>query len=782
MGAQSVSKRTAGRGAKRSAPNHAPDRKPAKKHQGDTKLKKGKRRAYDTAEIVQGHVRDVEDDDLEAFDEYKDFHSFLSSIDPDALAQRVKKQKRASIPDIAYVTRASALAARGRSIVDLVAESTGIESEQSELEIATRNSVADFNATVSVSESNDDVPVHQELDHVTNSTDDNFEADYEAVGRVFKNQPRTSDRLPIKSRDGRVHLPVLDVKIQSSVDASGLSSDVKPYINSSETDVEQLEEAEFELTPAQLLAETKERLAKIASAIIEDPEENIDSLTKLREVLSHASSREQQFALLTLTAVYKDIIPGYRIRPLTDVEKAEKVTKEIKKTRNFEQTLVNGYQQFVSSLMSFCKVNRREASSGKVHPLKHVAVTAACSLLSSAPHFNFRTELFSIIVNQVCRKTKDHLFNKSLSTLTELFANDEEGDASFEAVRLLTKKMKDREYQVDESTISSFLHLRLLSELEARASTSSVDRKVKGERKFINKRNKKLIKAQKEVEKDLREAEATVDVQSRERLQSDTLKLVFATYFRILQTGNRLVMGAALEGLARFAHLINVDFFGDLLEVLKQLLADVTEISERTLTTRASLLCIVTAFALQTGQSGTKETMTLDLSQFLQGLYSTIIDLSFNADIETAMYGPAEIDNEKRATINVATEAEMLLRALDAVFFKQRAQTTQTRLAAFVKRLSLCAVQFPEKSAAGSLELIKRLSTRYSRLVSLYTTDDTAADGSYDGMTNSLELTNAATTNAYELALFQKHYSPKVRQAVSLLLENLRESASKSRH
>ncbi|ORY85113.1 nucleolar complex-associated protein-domain-containing protein, partial [Protomyces lactucae-debilis] len=602
-----------------------------------------------------------------------------------------------------------------------------------------------------------------------------IEADYETLNRSFKNQPSASLRLPIKSRDGRVHLmdnekPQLDKlpKLLLHVETPSSSTEA-------ESDTEQV--AEPTLTPAQKLAQTKEALARIASSIIEDPEDEIDSLGKLREVLLHGNIREQQFALLTMTAVYKDIIPGYRIRPLTDVEKAEKVTKEIKKTRNFEQGLVNNYQQFINSLMSFCKTNRRASMAGSSHPLKRAAVIASCSLLSSAPHFNFRTELFSILVNQICRKTIDELFSKSLSTLIEIFAGDEDGDASFEAVRLLTKKMKDREYQVDESTIAAFLHLRLLRELDVRASASKVDRKAKIERKFINKRNKKLMKSQKEVEKDLREAEATVDVETRERLQSDTLKLVFAAYFRILQTGNRSVMGAALEGLARFAHLINVDFFGDLLEVLKQLLADVNDDAEKTLSTRASLLCIVTAFALQTGQSGTKETMTLDLSMFLQELYSTMLELSFNTDVEKNFREDAQMDSKQRATINVATEAEMLIRALDAVFFKQRAQSTQARLSAFVKRLSICAANFPEKSAAGSLELIKRLAARYSRLVSLYNTDDTAADGAYDGTTNSLELTNTSTTNAYELALFQRHFSPKVRTAATSLLETLRESA-----
>ena len=49
-------------------------------------------------------------------------------------------------------------------------------------------------------------------------------------------------------------------------------------------------------------------------------------------------------------AVFKDIIPGYRIRPLTDKEKAEKVGQMVQRTRDWEQGLVNVYQLYLRTL------------------------------------------------------------------------------------------------------------------------------------------------------------------------------------------------------------------------------------------------------------------------------------------------------------------------------------------------------------------------------------------------------------------------------------------------
>jgi nucleolar complex protein 3 len=54
-------------------------------------------------------------------------------------------------------------------------------------------------------------------------------------------------------------------------------------------------------------------------------------------------------------AVFKDVIPGYRIRNLTDAEKTEKVSQMVARSRDWEQGLVNVYQTFLRSLESELK-------------------------------------------------------------------------------------------------------------------------------------------------------------------------------------------------------------------------------------------------------------------------------------------------------------------------------------------------------------------------------------------------------------------------------------------
>lgn len=58
----------------------------------------------------------------------------------------------------------------------------------------------------------------------------------------------------------------------------------------------------------------------------------------------------RKLAILSQLSVFKDVLPGYRIRALTDKEKAEKVSQMVARTREWEQGLVGVYQSYLRSL------------------------------------------------------------------------------------------------------------------------------------------------------------------------------------------------------------------------------------------------------------------------------------------------------------------------------------------------------------------------------------------------------------------------------------------------
>jgi nucleolar complex protein 3 len=58
----------------------------------------------------------------------------------------------------------------------------------------------------------------------------------------------------------------------------------------------------------------------------------------------------RKLAILSQVAVFKDIIPGYQIRSLTEQEKSEKVGQAVARLREWEQGLVGVYQRFLQLL------------------------------------------------------------------------------------------------------------------------------------------------------------------------------------------------------------------------------------------------------------------------------------------------------------------------------------------------------------------------------------------------------------------------------------------------
>ena len=58
----------------------------------------------------------------------------------------------------------------------------------------------------------------------------------------------------------------------------------------------------------------------------------------------------RKLAILSQLAVFKDIIPGYRIRELSEKEVAEKVSQVVAHLREWEQGLVRVYQNYLQCL------------------------------------------------------------------------------------------------------------------------------------------------------------------------------------------------------------------------------------------------------------------------------------------------------------------------------------------------------------------------------------------------------------------------------------------------
>lgn len=122
-----------------------------------------------------------------------------------------------------------------------------------------------------------------------------------------------------------------------------------------------------------------------------------------------------------------------------------------------------------------------------------------------------------------------------------------------------------------------FLSLQIQN-VETNAKAEQLEKKNKKKKLLQNqhfsRKEKKNLKKKRKIEDPLEEAEAVEKISTKLKLATETMNFVFMTYFRVLKRmPTTLLIEPVLEGLAKFAHLINVDFFEDLISTLGDLIA-----------------------------------------------------------------------------------------------------------------------------------------------------------------------------------------------------------------
>lgn len=543
-----------------------------------------------------------------------------------------------------------------------------------------------------------------------------------------------------------------------------------------------LEELEKDLSVEELFAQRKAHIAEIGTGLLSDPEKNISTLKELVEMCSDEDDSISKLALLSSVAVFKDIIPGYRVRLPTEKELEMKVSKEIKKMRDYESTLLRCYQTFLQKLITL----------GKGSSLQQIAVRCMCILLEAIPHFNYRDSLLAAVIMHMS-SIEDLNRRLSCAAIRSLFLSEgkHRGEATVEAVQLIADFVKRNHCRLHPDTIEVFLSLSFYEDLSRhndlksdgknryRQKQKNNDLKQSGPEKSENKVKKHQLaaKLREEVEEDFKAASSAPDSSECRRMQTQTLAAVFETYFRILKCsldpqldrrinpangehmhhgfGLRPLLVPCLDGLGKFSHLINVEFMGDLLTYLQKLAAGDSTLKTRSgtclhlkLTVPERLRCCIVAFKIVRSNL---DALNIDLREFFVQLYNLLLDCE------------PERDNH----------CETLAEALQIMLCEGRQHDMQ-RAAAFTKRLASLSLQFGSAEAMTVLVTLKNLLQKYVKCRNLLENDGGGGSiggtvARYQPEASDPELSGALSSILWELALLSKHYHP----AVSELADNI---------
>lgn len=186
---------------------------------------------------------------------------------------------------------------------------------------------------------------------VDNESDE--EMDYETKPRKIASEWTRKDyhtKLPIKLASGKIHQLDENQESEEEEEEEKVPTFTAAPVEQIEEEDDDEEENQPKLSKKEYLIKKKEELALIASNLQGDPEEYVSQLKTLRSIYRDDNVTVKKLALLTQLAVYKDIIPGYRIRPLTALEEETQVSRDVKKMREYEKSLLSNYELYLKDL------------------------------------------------------------------------------------------------------------------------------------------------------------------------------------------------------------------------------------------------------------------------------------------------------------------------------------------------------------------------------------------------------------------------------------------------
>uniref|UniRef100_A0A8D2AE98 Nucleolar complex protein 3 homolog n=1 Tax=Sciurus vulgaris TaxID=55149 RepID=A0A8D2AE98_SCIVU len=538
---------------------------------------------------------------------------------------------------------------------------------------------------------------------------------YEKIPRTLQTAPEKEliHLLPIKDKSGII--PQTREKPGDNKDEEDQEEEMELEEEIIEDPIPEMTIEEHLIARKKKLQEKKLHIATLASAVLSDPESNIKKLKELRSMLMEqdpdVAVTVRKLVVVSLMELFKDITPSYKIRPLTEAEKSTKIRKETQKLREFEEGLVSQYKFY----LEIWNWKQRKLKKSNVVSLKaykglaEVAVKSLCELLVTLPHFNFHNNIIVLIVPLM----NDIYLKCVCEAVKKLFKQDKLGQAS----------LGRRNYEVrPEVNVKNILCLRI-KEVEVKKDTEDINKP----KKFMTFKEKRTTlsrmpeKAEEKLERELREAEA--------QRHTETLNMVFVTYFRILKKAQRSpLLPAVLEGLVCSPYKCGI--FDDLLVVLHTLIESGC----------TYLMCICCHFK--------GDVLNIDPMKFYTHLYKTLFKLHAGATNESV---------------------EIVLQCLDVMLTKRRKQVSQQRALAFIKRLCTLALQVLPNSSIGILATIRILMHTFPK-TDLLLDNESQGSGVFLPELDEPEYCNAQNTALWELHALRRHYHPIVQRFAAHLI------------
>jgi nucleolar complex protein 3 len=516
----------------------------------------------------------------------------------------------------------------------------------------------------------------------------------------------------------------------------------------------------------QVLQEVKAAVAEVSLKVIPSPEEHVHKLRTLIVQLNQGDTDErvrcayfsvQKLLAYSVTEIFKTILPDYEVAEDSTESDAGPAKKRMKKDDfkliQFEHRLLNIYKQFVDQLERMAQLVTRKAKEFRSElmacvklrsALSVVAIECICQLISYKPSFNYTERLITISIRAMILSKSNEMQQAGCEAFETLFRQDSEGDISWIIVRELTKLIKSAGITTEPRILQTFLSLNI-REIDT-DDTKEKTENITQIRQKLHKMSRKQRKHNKELQKlkkDLVKNDIEQNTRKVNSVHTQILSQIFSIYFRVLKVAvaeidhpekfqNYVkILDPVLAGLAQFAHLININFFEDVFNLMHKLLLS------NGLTSKQNFHCLITIFTILSGQG---EVLTVDPQRFYAQFYRELLNVSSQADQK---------------------DVEMILRCVHVMLIRRRKNMTTNRLLGFLKRFATLSLNNDSPASMALLSVIRYIVSNFAKADILLDNENSGC-GVFLAESEDPEFSNASSTQLYEMHLARKFYDPNV--------------------
>lgn len=493
-----------------------------------------------------------------------------------------------------------------------------------------------------------------------------------------------------------------------------------------------------------ILSDLKRKVALLCTSIIENPENNIVAMKELVSMMLNTKTQmivsEKRILCVSLLHVFNDILPSYKIRLQEEKDPKVKLKKETKKLLSYEQNLLRYYKKYIdylTKLIEDMNASKKKASkfsetkAKAVYEVGIVAVKCLSELLSTRFSFNYFKNIANVLV-PLLTDDNDEISEIICHAFERMFKSDKLGEASLDLVRQIVNVVKEKKFCVPTCLLRSFLSLNLR---EAKPEVKKIDmRKGRKEWQMMSRTERRNKKRLKDLEAELKEAQAHESVENVKKFHTLTLNKVFWIFFHVLKDGEKLsLLTPALEGLSKFAYLINLEFFDDLNNVLCSLM------ESGKLSDVDKLHSVYTLFTILAGQA---ESLHIDPHKIYCHMYQGMLKLSHYTDVEHFI---------------------LALKCLEFNILRKKKKISFGRILAFAKRSSTVSLQTPVHGTLGLLCAVRNILQNVKGADILIDSESSVGSGVFHPEMEDPEYCNAQSTALWELHILKKHYNPFIK-------------------